>query len=193
MLIVIGLMTIGRELENIIGAKHFLLLFFGATISSGLANSLRSGGEPVFGAWPSVFAISLACAEALPEFRLSAAVFGTVRYRLLGAALLAVLFTGWLIDWFPFGHGSAFANLIGAGVGWFYIRFLGFGAWLPGEVRLRIWLRKRRQIAEMPARRYIVRFVDPILEKIQTEGLSRLTGSERRILRKARQKTRRKL
>jgi hypothetical protein len=45
----------------------------------------------------------------------------------------------------------------------------------------------------MPARRYITEFVDPILDKIRNEGIHRLTRSERRILRKARQKARRTL
>jgi hypothetical protein len=116
---------------------------------------------------------------------------GTVRYRFFGAALLAALFTSWLLAWFPFGHVSPYANLVGAGIGWLYVRFLGFGKQLPGEAMFRSWLEKRRQIDRMPARRYITEFVDPILDKIRSEGIHRLTRAERRILRKARQKARR--
>jgi membrane associated rhomboid family serine protease len=191
---VVCLMMMGRDLENVIGPKHCLILFLSATILPGIANVLHSATEQVFGAWPAVFALSIACAEALPECRLSLP-YGrvSVRYRFLGAALLAMLFTSWLVDWFPFGHSSAFANLIGAGIGSVYVHLLGFGCLLPGERGFRNWLRQRTHIAEMPARQYIMEFVDPILEKIHAEGLQRLSGSERRILQKARQKARRKV
>jgi hypothetical protein len=110
-----------------------------------------------------------------------------VRYRVLGASLLAGLFTSWLLAWFPFGHVSPCANLVGAGIGWLYVRFLGFGKQLPGEATFRTWLIKRRRLARMPARQFMTEFVDPILDKIHAEGMDRLSRSERRILRKARQ------
>lgn len=192
--ILIGLMVIGRELENIIGPKQALLLFVSATVLSGIASVVRSAGFEMLGAWPAVFALSIAYTEALSEYRLSLPYrLVGVRHRFLGAALLALLFTSWLLDWFPFAHASPYANLVGAGIGWLYIRFLGFGKQLPGEPVLRSWLLKRRHIASMPARRYISEFVDPILEKIHAQGAHRLNWSERRILQKARQKARRRL
>jgi hypothetical protein len=193
-LILIGLMMIGRELENIIGPKQVSLLFFSATVLPGAAGALHSGTLEILGAWPAVFALAIACTEALSEYRLSLPYHLVgVRYRFLGAALMAMLFTSWLLNWFPFAHASPYANLFGAGIGWLYVRFLGFGKQLPGEAMYRSWLMKRRQLARMPARRYIREFVDPILDKIHTEGIHRLSWSERRILRKARQKARRKL
>ena len=194
LLILIGLMVIGRELENIVGPKTALLLFVSATILPGLAGVLHSARYEMLGAWPAVFALAIACTEALSEYRISLPYrLVGVRYRYLGAALLALLFTSFLFDWFPFGHASPYANLVGAGIGWLYIRLLGFGRQLPGESMLRSWLLKRRYIARMPARRYITEFVDPILEKLHTQGAHRLTRSERRILQKARQKARRTL
>jgi hypothetical protein len=192
--ILIGLMVIGRELENIIGPKQVLLLFVTATVLPGIASVPHSATFVMLGAWPAVFALSIACTEALSEYRLSLPYHLVgVRYRFLGAALLALLFTSWLLGWFPFAHASPYANLVGAGIGWLYVRLLGFGKQLPGEPMLRSWLLKRQHIARMPARRYISEFVDPILEKIHTEGAHRLTRSERRILQKARQKARRTL
>jgi len=194
MCLVIGLMSIGRELENIIGPKQFLFLVASATVLPGMAAVLHSPTAELLGAWPAMFAVAVATAEALSECQLSVPYFrATVRYRFLAAALLAGLFTSWLLPWFPFGHASPYANLVGAGIGWLYVRFLGFGKQLPGEAMFRSWLTKRRQMARMPARRYITEFVDPILEKIHAEGIHRLSRSERRILRQARQKAKRTL
>jgi hypothetical protein len=193
-LILIGLMLIGRELENIIGPRQVLLLSVTATVLPGAAGALHSVSLEILGAWPAVFALSIACTEALSEYPLSLPYHLVgVRYRFLGAALMAMLFTSWLLNWFPFAHASPYANLVGAGIGWLYVRFLGFGKQFPGEAMFRSWLMKRRYLARMPARRYIREFVDPILDKIRTEGIHRLSSSERRILRKARQKARRKL
>jgi membrane associated rhomboid family serine protease len=194
MCLVIGLMSIGRELENVIGRKQFSLLIVSSTVLPGSAGVLHSPAAYLLGAWPALFAVAVALTEALSEFQLSVPYFRvTVRYRFLGAALVAGLFTSWLLAWFPFGHTSPYANLVGAGIGWLYVRFLGFGKQLPGEAIFRSWLTRRRQIARMPARQYMTEFVDPILDKIHTEGMDRLSRSERGILRKARQKARRKL
>jgi hypothetical protein len=189
MCLVIGLMSIGRELENIIGRRQFLLLITSSTVLPGLAAVIHSPRAELRGAWPALFAVTLAATEALSECQLSVPHLGTtVRYRFLGAALFAGVFTSWLLAWFPFGHASPYANLIGAAIGWLYIRLLGFGKQVPGEVIFRSWLKRRRQIARMPAERYMAEFVDPILDKIHAEGADRLSRSERRILRKARQK-----
>jgi membrane associated rhomboid family serine protease len=194
MCLVIGLMSIGRELENIIGRKQFSLLMGISTVLPGLAAVLHSPPAALLGAWPALFAIAVALTEALSECQLSVPYFRVaVRYRFLGAGLVAGLFTSWLLAWFPFGHTSPYANLVGAGIGWLYVRFLGFGKQLPGEAIFRSWLTRRRQIARMPARQYVTEFVDPILDKIHAEGMNRLSRLERRILRKARQKARRKL
>ena len=194
MCLVIGLMSIGRELENIIGRKQFLLLIASSTVLPGLAAVLHSPMAELLGAWPALFAIAVAVTEALSECQLSVPYFRvTVRYRFLGAALVVGLFTSWLLAWFPFGHTSPYANLVGAGIGWLYVRFLGFGKQLPGEAIFRSWLIRRRQIARMPAAQYMTEFVDPILDKIHSQGIHRLSRSERRTLRRARQKARRKL
>jgi membrane associated rhomboid family serine protease len=194
MCLVIGLMSIGRELENIIGRKQFLLLIASSTVLPGLAAVLHSPTAEVLGAWPALFAIAVAVTEALSECQLSVPYLRvTVRYRFLGASLVAGLFTSWLFAWFPFGHTSPYANFVGAGIGWLYVRFLGFGKQLPGEAIFRSWLTRRRQIARMPAGQYMTEFVDPILDKIHSQGIHRLSRSERRILRRARQKARRKL
>jgi membrane associated rhomboid family serine protease len=194
MCLVVGLMTIGRELENIIGRKQFSLLVASSTVFSGLAGVLHSPVMDLLGAWPALFAVAVALTEALSEFHLSVPYLRlTLRYRFLGAALVAGLFVSWLFAWFPFGHVSPYANLVGAGIGWLYVRFLGFGKQLPGEAKFRGWLTRRRQIARMPARQYMTEFVDPILDKIHTQGMDRLSRTERGILRKARQKARRKL
>jgi membrane associated rhomboid family serine protease len=192
MCLVIGLMSFGRELENIVGRKQFSILIASSTVLPGLAAVLHSPTPELLGAWPALFALAAAVTEALSECELSVPYFRvTVRYRFLGGALLAGLFTSWLLAWFPFGHTSPYANLVGAGIGWLYVRLLGFGKQLPGEAIFRSWLTKRRQIARMPVRQYLAEFVDPILDKIHAEGMDRLSRSERQILRKARQKARR--
>jgi membrane associated rhomboid family serine protease len=189
--IIIGLMTVGRELENIIGPKQVLCLVVSATVLPGLAGALHSSDLQMVGAWPALFAVVTACTEVLSDFRLCLPLCRlTVRYRFLGATLFAVLFTSWLLGCFPFRHASPYANLLGAGIGWLHVRFLGFGTHLPGEVVFRKLLIERQRIAQMPMQQYISEFVDPVLEKIHSEGVHRLKRSERRILRKARQKAR---
>ncbi len=112
LLILIGLMVIGRELENIVGPKQVLLLFLSATVLPGAAGALHSARLEMLGAWPAVFALSIACTESLSEYRLSLPYYLVgVRYRFLGAALMAMLFTSWLLNWFPFAHASPYANL----------------------------------------------------------------------------------
>jgi hypothetical protein len=191
MCLVLGLMSVGRELENIIGPRQILVLIGSATVLPGVASVLHSPTDHLLGAWPALFALGVACAEALAECRLCIPYLGTVRYRFLGAALLAALFVSWWFAWFPFGHASPYANLVGAGIGWLQVRLLGFGKQFPGEALFRGWLSERRRIARMPISRYITEFVDPILDKIHNEGAHRLSWSERRILRQARQKARR--
>ena len=189
-----GLMLIGRELENIVGPKHFLFLSLASTIMPGSTAILQSATVQMLGAWPVVFGVAVACTAVLPECALSLPFTRfSVQYKFLGVALIVILLLSWVFGWAPSGQSSPVANFIGASIGWIYIHFLGFGTRLPGEIFVQRWLGERRKINRMPAGQYIQQFVDPVLEKIYSEGPHRLTWTERRILRKARQKARRKL
>src|SRR5260370_14181001 len=123
--ILIGLMVMGRELENIIGPKQVLLLFVTATVLPGIASVQHSATFEMLGAWPAVFALSIACTEALSEYRLSLPYHLVgVRYRFLGAALLSLLFMSWLLDWFPFYISFHYYILVTHDQGCLYLLFL---------------------------------------------------------------------
>src|SRR5260370_11667938 len=59
--ILIGLMVIGRELENIIGPQQVLLLFVTATVLPGIASAPHSAPFPLLGACPPAFTLAIAC------------------------------------------------------------------------------------------------------------------------------------
>jgi len=85
-------------------------------------------------------------------------------------------------------HSTALVNLSGAAVGWFYVRILGFGSPLPGEMALRQRLAERARARRLPLRLYLAAYVDPVLEKIHRDGIRSLSSAEKQILRQARQK-----
>jgi hypothetical protein len=78
--------------------------------------------------------------------------------------------------------------LLGAGIGWWWARQLGFGN--------AFWFQRRRMEERQQALRrlrmspddFLTREIDPILEKISREGLGSLTRAERKILEEGRGK-----
>jgi hypothetical protein len=58
MCLVIGLMSVGRELENIVGPKQLLLLVVSAMVLPGVAGVLHSPTAQMLGAWPAFFALA---------------------------------------------------------------------------------------------------------------------------------------
>jgi hypothetical protein len=82
--------------------------------------------------------------------------------------------------------------LLGAVIGWWWARQLGFGN--------AFWFQRRRmeerqqslRRLRMNAEEFVAQEIDPILEKISREGVGSLTRAERKILEEGRGKLARK-
>jgi len=177
----------GRDLETILGQRHFLYLYLMGAICGELGHLfLMPENSVLYAASGGTAAILFAYAIVLPELEL-AAPFRLLRIKakhlaggiaLLGALLLLVD-RQWLV-W----HS---ALLGGGAAGWLYTHLLGFGR--PSFVQR--MLRQRRVEAEryeqMSVNELITCEVDPLLEKIAQHGWNRLTRGERRALLRARE------
>lgn len=183
---VLGLYFAGREVEHVLGRKHFLGIYFLGGLLGGLAQLLM--GDSVIGASAGVCAVLLAFTSILPELEITALLFFVIPFRMrakwLGRAVIAtsILFAA-------VGFGSDIghvAHLVGALTGWVYARCLGFGGDFLAFFRER--RRPRNRLEQMDSRAFISEEIDPILDKISREGIHSLTRAERRILERGREK-----
>jgi membrane associated rhomboid family serine protease len=182
-----GLFFVGSELEAIIGKLHFTILFALSGIVAGVAYLATSNGL-LLGAGPAICAIIVGCTTILSEFSMRLPFGIRFRYKHAGWLLILGLLGYGLLDGRADAHSTAIVNLSGAAVGWIYVRVLGFGSALPGEMALRQRLAERARARRLPLRIYLATYVDPVLEKIHRDGIRSLSRSERQILRQARQK-----
>lgn len=186
----IVLYLLGRDVECILGQKHFLLLYLYGAIAGELGHLfLMPGTTVLLGASGGVAAVLMAYATILPELELtSLRLFVPLRLKAkhlvygaiaLGAVLLVVDRNGTIT------HS---AYLGGCAVGWLYAHLQGFGR--PSFVQRALHERKREaaRISQMDAKQFIAREVDPLLEKISREGLQSLTRGERQTLALGREK-----
>ena len=207
----------GRALEEELGPRRFLTLYFLGGFLGGLLQVLaalispRWFGGAVLGASAGAFALMAAFATIHPERPLTLLLFFVLpltlraKYLLLISALLAGF--GLL---FP-GDGIAHAAHLGgmfAGVA--YIRWVLTGS-LPrfhfrfsrktaprATYRTAAPLRPLRRSGEpeppddLPPDEFLSREVDPILDKISAHGIHSLTPRERKILEAARRRIERR-
>ena len=182
---------LGRDLESILGQRHFLYLYLAGAIGGELGHLFLLPSDTVlFAASGGVAAVLIAYATILPELELTAITFFVVPLRLkakhlaFGLIVLALV----LVYINRTGTVSHSAYLGGCAAGWLYAHLLGFGQ--PSFLQ-RI-LRQRRATAEryrhMTAEQFIAEEIDPVLEKISRTGMESLTRAERRVLAKAREK-----
>lgn len=185
------LYLLGRDVESIVGQRHFLFLYLAGTAAGELGHLfLMPATSVLLGASGGVAAVLVAYAAILPELELTSSMFFLLPVRLkakhlaYGAFVIAVL--GIVFD--RTGAVAHSAYLGGCLGGWLYAHLLGFGR--PSILQRA--LRQRRADAErhrmMSAEQFIAEEVDPLLDKISREGIDSLTRSERRLLAKAREK-----
>lgn len=185
------LYLLGRDLESILGQRHFLYLYLAGAVGGELGHLfLMPETSVLFGASGGVAAILVAYATILPELELTAMIFLFVPIRLkakhlaYGAFALALLLLA--ID--RSGTVVHSAYLGGCAAGWLYVHLLGFGR--PSFVQR--FLRQHRAEAEryeqMSVEQLMAQEIDPLLEKISRNGLMSLTRGERRALGRARDK-----
>jgi membrane associated rhomboid family serine protease len=183
-----GLTVFGSELEGIIGRAHFAMLFVCSGIVAGVAFVAISSHGLLLGAGPAICAMIVGCTTILSEFSVALPFGIRFRYKYAGWAVILALTGYGLFSGRAGAHSTALVNLSGVAVGWIYVRILGFGAPLPGEMALRRRLAERAHAKRLPLRLYLSTYVDPILEKIHRDGVRSLSRAEKQVLRQARQK-----
>ena len=183
------LYLLGRDLESILGSRHFLYLYLAGAVGGELGHLfLMPPNSVLLGASGGVAAVLIAYATILPELELTSLMFFMIPVRLkakhlaygaisLGVVLVCVDRTGIV------SHST---YLGGCAAGWFYAHLLGFGRPSP----LQRFLKQRRMEAEryqqLTVEELMAQEIDPLLEKISNHGFISLTRSERRSLFKAR-------
>ncbi len=188
---VLALYLLGRDVESILGPRHFLLLYLAGAFAGELAHLfLMPATSVLLGASGGVAAIVIAYAIILPEVEVTTMLFFFVPVRLkakyVAYGAVALGFSLLLIE--RSGTVTHSAYLGGCVAGWFYAHLLGFGR--PSAVQRALHQRKIRaeRYRHMNADQFIAGEVDPLLEKISREGLQSLTRRERRTLSLAREK-----
>jgi membrane associated rhomboid family serine protease len=183
------LYLLGRDLESILGSRHFLYLYLAGAIGGELGHLFLMPPDSVLlAASGGVAAVLIAYATILPELELTALMFFMIPVRLkakhlgygaiiLGLVLLCIDRTGMV---------SHSAYIGGCAAGWLYAHLLGFGR--PSF--LQRFLKQRRleteRYQQMTVEELMRQEIDPLLEKISNHGFVSLTRSERRSLFKAR-------
>ena len=185
------LYLLGRDLEPILGRRHFLYLYVAGAIAGELGHLFLMPSQSVlFAASGGVAAVVVAYAAILPELEIFAQAFFGLRLRVkakhvaTGSAVLAAVLL--CVDRGPAVAHSALLG--GCAAGWLYAHLLGYGR--PSLIQR--LLRERRQAAlryeRMTIQQLMSEQVDPLLEKISTHGLGSLSRNERRSLARAREK-----
>jgi membrane associated rhomboid family serine protease len=185
------LYLLGRDLECILGQRHFLYLYLAGAVGGELGHLfLMPASSVLLAASGGVAAVLVAYATILPELELTAMMFLILPIRLkakhlaYGAFALAIL----LVCFDRAGTVVHSAYLGGCAVGWFYAHLLGFGR--PSF--LHRFLQQHRMEAEryeqMSIGQLMTEEIDPLLEKISRKGFVSLSKSERRSLGRARDK-----
>ena len=185
------LYLLGRDVESIIGQRHFLFLYLTGTLAGELSHLfLMPDSSALLAASGGPAAVVVAYAAILPELELTSMVFFVLPIRLKAKHLAYGAFTvSILLIIFDRSATVAHSSFLGGCIsGWFYAHLLGFGR--PSILQRA--LSQRRAESEryeaMTPTEFIAREIDPLLEKISREGMGSLTRAEKRLLAKAREK-----
>ena len=185
------LYLLGRDLECILGQRHFLYLYLAGAVGGELGHLfLMPANSVLLAASGGVAAVLVAYATILPELELTAMMFLILPIRLktkhlaYGAFALAILLV-------CFDRRSTVvhsAYLGGCATGWFYAHLLGFGRPSFLQRFLRQHRTETERYEQMSIEQLMTEEIDPLLEKISRKGFVSLTKSERRSLGRARDK-----
>lgn len=180
----------GREVEPIIGRRHFVTLYLGATLLGGVACWLALPHFPVVGTTAAVAAVVVAFATILPELEVTLNLFFVLPLRLrakwLALALVAMSGVLWFMQSTP--QIGAPGMVAASFFAWIYMKQLGYGN--PLAIQRFIFNRRQRaeRLERMNAEQFITHEIDPILEKISRDGMHSLSRAERKILARGREK-----
>ena len=184
------LYLLGRDVELILGQRHFLYLYLSGAVAGELGHLfLMPPATVLFAASGGVAAVLIAYATMLPELELTAPAFGLplhIKAKHLAYGVVIVGAVLLMVD--RQGTVTHSAYLGGCAAGWLYTHLLGFGR--PSILQRALHQRKMNveRYRHMGAEQFIAEEVDPLLEKISRTGLQSLTRRERRILDRAREK-----
>jgi membrane associated rhomboid family serine protease len=204
----LGLYFFGRPVEEILGPKRFLGLFFLSGVFGGLLHVLLTAVLPghsdvyVVGASAGVCGMIAIFCTLHPMQELTTWIYFfpvNIRARFLLMFLSLLSLFGALV---PFDNIAHAAHLGGIIVGISYVRWgdrfsralAAFGSSKKQKPQLvrattarsRPW--KRSTPKPVPPEDFISKEVDPILDKISAKGIHSLTDEERKILEAARKK-----
>jgi len=197
----LGLYFLGTPLEQRWGGRRFLRFYLTCGAVAGIAYVIMTRlllpvslwGMPLVGASGGVYGVLLACAILFPHIRLILFIF-PVPIRLAAA----IVFGGMIfVVLTSLGNDNVMTN----SNFWSQVAHLGGGVaavvWIWVLPKLKLYSAEVKQNAEAGAWEKKVRQqqaqqtqIDRILDKIQQEGISSLTGKEKRILQDATEKQR---
>ena len=205
----------GRSVEETLGTRSFLKLYFASGIVGGLLQMVFAAAIPVYfggsvvGASAAAFGLVAAFAAMFPDRSLTLLLFFfipvSMRARTLLWISIALAVFGILV---PIDRVANAAHLGGIIAGLVYVKwFVRNSGWPFSWATFRPVARRRKELVnaasvkhspwqratpaiadDMPADEFISREVDPILDKISAHGIQSLTERERRILEAARAK-----
>jgi membrane associated rhomboid family serine protease len=187
------LYILGRDIESILGQRHFLYLFVCGAIGGELSHLFLMPSETLlYAASGGVAAVLVSYATILPELDLISWRWWRLSFHVKAKHAAFAIFLLSLVMLLFDRDGAVIHSAIPGGLaaGWLYSNLLGFGqaSWL------RRLLLKRREAVErvqrMSAADFIEQEIDPVLEKISRRGMQSLTRAERRVLAQAREKVR---
>lgn len=174
----------GREVEPIVGARHFTAIFLGGIIVGGLTQWLVIPEFPITGVAAGAVAVFAAYATILPELEVVVHLFFVLPLRLrakyLALALAGLSAVCWLTFTVPVI--GPLGMIVASFYAWVYAQQLGFGNQLSIQ---RSIFEKRQRVARlerMSPEQFLTTEIDPILEKISAHGMRSLTRAERKIL-----------
>jgi membrane associated rhomboid family serine protease len=174
----------GREVEPIIGSRHFAAIVLVGNFVGGLVSFAALPAQPLVGISAGVAAALVAFTTILPELEVTLHLFFIIPLRLrakhLAYALLAVCgLCWWTLTALEMGPAGMIA---GALFGWLYVKQLGFGN--PLIFQRYIFEKRQRaaRLERMTPEQFVRAEIDPILEKIAQHGMKSLTRAERKIL-----------
>jgi rhomboid family protein len=187
----LALYFLGRDIESILGQRHFLYLFLAGAIGGEFGHLfLMPGDTLLYAASGGVAAVTIAYATILPELDLIAWRLGVFRLNLKAKHLAYALIFLSLVMLMVDRHGAVIHSAIPGGLaaGWLYTHLLGFGhpSWLQQKLARRRAAAQR--IERLTPAEFIEQQIDPLLEKISRSGMQSLTRAERRVLDRAREK-----
>ncbi len=214
----IAIYFFGRSIEETLGERTFLKLYFASGIIGGIfqvAGALllpSHFGAAVMGASAGAFGLIAAFATLFPDRSLTMLVFFIVpitmkaKWLLIFSAAFALF--GILIPNDNVAHAAHLGGMLTgiAYIRWFVLSQRLSSRWRDFTPSIRelvktnsskptTWRRAKNASApneELPAAQFISQEVDPILDKISAHGIHSLTDRERQILDAARKKMARK-